>query len=348
VRATHAIDPSEAGATSPTRVHEWPVFCSSLRSLLLVGGWMLWVATASADALFVSNFNTNTILRFDLAGNPTPFADASDGLLMPDSLVFDASGNLFVANRGARNILRFDPMGNPSVFADAGDGLLAPFALAFDSTGNLFVANATGGGLTGNNNILRFDPAGNATVFADASDGITDPRGLAFDSQGNLFVVNQQFVRGGRAVDGNILKFDPAGNATLSWESSAFFFLDELTIDANDNLFVSNLGPANILRVDPVGNVAVFATGVVATGFAFDASDNLFVARGFLGGDMILRFDPAGDRTVFADASDGLSFPNGLAFAAIPTVSEPGTIPLWVIAAIGMMILRRRKEPAVG
>ena len=150
------------------------------------------------------------------------------------------------------------------------------------------------------------------------------------------------------AVDGNILKFDPAGNATLSWESSAFFFLDELTIDANDNLFVSNLGPANILRVDPVRNVAVFATGVIATGFAFDASDNLFVARGFLGGDMILRFSRAGDRTVFADASDGLSFPNGLAFAAVPTVSEPGTISLWVIAAIGMMILRRHKEPAVG
>jgi hypothetical protein len=167
VRATHGIDSSGAGATSPARVHEWPVFCSSLRLLLLVGGWMLWAATANADALFVSNFNTNTILRFDLAGNPTSFADASDGLLMPDSMVFDARGNLFVANRGARNILRFDPLGNPSVFADASDGLLAPFALAFDSTGNLFVANATGGGLTGNNNILRFDPAGNATVFAD-------------------------------------------------------------------------------------------------------------------------------------------------------------------------------------
>jgi hypothetical protein len=146
-------------------------------------------------------------------------------------------------------------------------------------------------------------------------------------------------------VDGNILRFDPAGNATLSWESDAFFFLDELTIDANDNLFVSNLGPANILRVDPAGNVAVFATGVIATGFAFDASDDLFVARGFLGGDMILRFNPAGDRTVFADASDGLSFPNGLAFAAITNVSEPGTIPLWVSAAIGMMILRRRNVP---
>jgi len=305
---------------------------------------MLWAAAASADALFVSNFNTNTILRFDLAGNPTLFASGSGGLLMPDSLALDVSGNLFVANRGARNILRFDPMGKASVFADAGDGLLVPFALAFDSAGNLFVANATGGGLTGSNNILRFDPAGNATVFADARDGIADPRGLAFDSRGNLFVANQDLVRGGGLVAGNIVKFDLAGNAILSLESDLFFFLDELTIDANDNLFVSNLGASNVLRVDPVGNVGVFAAGVVATGFAFDANDNLFLARGFLGGDMVLRFNPAGDRTVFADASDGLSFPNGLAFASAAGVSEPGTIPLLVGAAIGMMILRRRQN----
>jgi hypothetical protein len=233
--------------------------------LLLVLVWMLSAATASADALFVTNLNANNILRFDLAGNLTLFADASDGLLMPDSLALDASGNLFVANRGASNILRFDSTRNAAVFADAGDGILTPFALAFDSAGNLFVANS-GGGLTGSNNILRFDAAGNGGVFADASDGITDPRGVAFDSNGNLYVVNQTLVRNGMLVAGNILRFDAAGNLIQALESSQFFFLDELTIDANNKLFVSNLGAATILRVDPAGPVGVFATSVVATG----------------------------------------------------------------------------------
>src|SRR3954469_2257668 len=117
--ATGGIDQSGAGVSYPIRAHKTPVLRSSLRFLLLLVACMAWVGTATADALLVSNLNSNTILSFDLAGNPTLFADGSDGLLMPDSLALDANGDLFVANRGAGNILRFDRTGNATVFADA-------------------------------------------------------------------------------------------------------------------------------------------------------------------------------------------------------------------------------------
>jgi DNA-binding beta-propeller fold protein YncE len=129
---------------------------------------------------------------------------------------------------------------------------------------------------------------------------------------GNLFVAN--------SGANNILKFDPAGNATVFADaSSGLSSMRDLAFDREGNLLVANrLGPGltgNILRFDPSGTASVFADtndGVVdPAGLAFDASGRLFMTN--QSGHNILEFDPAGNASVFA--SD-LFFPDDLTFAA--------------------------------
>src|SRR5262245_42722870 len=129
---------------------------------------------------------------------------------------------------------------------------------------------------TTTNQIIKFDVSGNGVVFADASKGLSSPSGLVFDSNANLYVANN--------TSNNILKFDPRGNVTIFADASSGLMLDAraggsiaLAVDSGTNLFVGNPGLT-----------------------ALSGS--------------ILRFDPLGNVSVFADASDTVRAPQGLAF----------------------------------
>jgi DNA-binding beta-propeller fold protein YncE len=197
----------------------------------------------------VNAVNRLLILRFDLAGEVTVFADAGSGLVFPTDLAFDAGGNLFVANRPGSaltgNILRFDRSGTATVFADVSDGLADPQGLAFDDSASLFVANQAA------QNILKFDPAGQPTVFAT---NLFFPDDLALDATGDLFVAN--------LGAGQILRLDPAGSRTVFASGVA---AQGLAFDAGGNLFVENqfvvdnMLHINVPRFNPTGTAAVFA-----------------------------------------------------------------------------------------
>ena len=75
-------------------------------------------------------------------GSTTPTATLT-GLIAPQALAFDGSGNLCVADPGSNTVSEFAP-GSTTPTATL-TGLSDPQALAFDSSGNLFVANYDGG-----------------------------------------------------------------------------------------------------------------------------------------------------------------------------------------------------------
>ena len=85
-----------------------------------------------------------------------------------------------------------------------------------------------------------------------------------------------------------------------------------LAFDSNGNLYVGATIHNTIEKIDPAGNVNLFAdssSGLSSpAGLAFDSNGNLYVANA--GGGNILKFDPAGNPTVFAT----ISGPGGLAF----------------------------------
>src|SRR5262249_21727800 len=157
------------------------------------------------DAIYETNYRSNTIEIFSLAGENLGGFDMPE---KPTGLAFDNAGNLFVASDARNNfsIQKIAPDGSESLFANSGLGF--PSALAFDRAGNLFVANPS------INTIEKFTPDGIGTEFANAADGLNLPVGLAFDTAGNLYVSN-----GSPGLTSSILKFTPDGVGSVFADS---------------------------------------------------------------------------------------------------------------------------------
>ena len=303
--------------------------CGLLSGLLLLAAGTaqthagLLVPAAPGAQLYVANISSNTIVKFTPGGVGSVFATT----ILPDSygLAFDSAGNLYVSspvyNSGNGGIEKFTTAGVGSSFAS----LQFPGSLAFDSAGDLYV---DGGSPT--TYINKITPGGLISTFAT---GFSNPQGMAFDSAGNLFVADYGV--------NTIFKYTPAGVQStfitgLSNPTSGLAF------DSAGNLYVSNGGNNTIGKITPGGALSTFATGLSnPAGLAFDSAGNLYVAN--YGNNTIQQFSSTGtDLGVFADSSDGLNGPLGLAFGPVP---EPTSAAL--LLGSGAMLLLRRRRTAV-
>src|SRR5439155_11682817 len=93
-------------------------------------------AAGLADVMYVSNFASTTIEKFDTATGADlgVFASAGIGLSDPyGSLALDKAGNLYVGNYSSGTIGKFTPAGVGSVFASNPQSY--PLSMASDSAG---------------------------------------------------------------------------------------------------------------------------------------------------------------------------------------------------------------------
>src|SRR5205823_2849968 len=123
--------------------------------------------------LYVSEFNTNSILKFppNFVVGDTPITFAS-GLHGPQGLAFDSAGNLFEVDFSTGGINKISPAGVVAPFATS---LSGPRHLAFDRNGNLFASDF------GTQRILEFPPnfaVGDMPISFASS---TTAAGLAFE-----------------------------------------------------------------------------------------------------------------------------------------------------------------------
>ena len=115
--------------------------------------------------LFVSEVNTNSILKFTSAGVKTTFAM---GFHQPLGIALAPSGDIYEVDFASGSIFKVSPAGMSSPFAV---GLSAPRHIAVNPAGNVFATNF------GTSEIFVFTPAGARTTFAS---GI-GAGGLAFE-----------------------------------------------------------------------------------------------------------------------------------------------------------------------
>jgi sugar lactone lactonase YvrE len=253
------------------------------------------------------------ILEYFGVGSQSTFAS---GVSRPRGVAFDSAGNLFVSTTAYDpnvcpdvlnfgQIVKITPGGVQSVFATMGCDTF-PEGLAIDGGGNIFVNVLHNNPPNGppSFEIYKFTPGGVQSTFASLPGAVAF--GLAFDSAGNLYT-GITFESGPT----QIWRFLPDGTSSVFATASSEHSSDDLAFDRFGNLFVSTQNcpePGVILEYAPDGTESTFATGLSSPfGLAFDNAGNLFVAEQYCGTGTndILKFTPAGMRSVFASGITG-------------------------------------------
>jgi SMP-30/gluconolaconase/LRE-like protein len=214
--------------------------------------------TGSAGILYVSNPNTNTILRFNNAaqanGNLSPSGIISGGstlLNFPQHIFVDAaSDRLFVANQGGSSVLVFDGASTKTGdvaparnLGGASTGLLLPSDVAVDSGRNLlYVANSR--------DVLMFNSAstvnGNTAFTHDIQVGFIVSAMFLDATNDRLYLADS----GANAINiydsASTLNLKVAPNRVLSGASTQLNQPSGIAIDAVNKLIVSNAGGNSI------------------------------------------------------------------------------------------------------
>ncbi len=177
---------------------------------------------------FSDGMNASTVL-----GQPdfttTSWSSSASGLISPQGLAFDASGDLWVTDNGNDRIVEYKPpfssgmapvieygatdtggtgtMCNDAAFGATNNGFCGPYSLAVDTASDLWVTDVD------YNRVLEFTPpfskdmkaslelghaAGPTAFTANQSNdggsvsaiGLSRPAGIQFDSHGNLWVAD--------------------------------------------------------------------------------------------------------------------------------------------------------------
>ncbi|HEU5020483.1 MAG TPA: putative Ig domain-containing protein, partial [Bryobacteraceae bacterium] len=164
-------------------------------------------------------------------------------------LAMDASGNFIIASSAA--IIRMTPAGDPHLVASAPEG--SKFvSVAVDSAGNYVVADSG----TTTHRIIRMSPdgasIGNPVSYrADGTSDFEDAL-VRIDSQGNYIVAEDFSPQGGGPV--HLHKITPGGTVTdVPLSGQIPDSVGGLTIDANGNYIISDIGNASILSITPAG-----------------------------------------------------------------------------------------------
>lgn len=267
--------------------------------------------------LFVASSQNNSVVRYDYddaaatATNATVFADASDGLMFPNSIIFNSAGDrMYVSNLGGSGIAQFHLDGTAAgspVNGTVGGGAFFQYSgLAFAPDGDLLVGGFQDFPAGTSGAIARSDAA-----VASLSDFIVSAPSL--NGVGNLLVAgNSLYATAGFA--GRLNKYDAttgAVDASFPAVTGLAFPASMISSPDGNGVLVGILGFAN-----GTGNI---------THFGADGST--------LGVFAHAQTDPA---LGFMEAT-------GMAFVTQP-IPEPalGTC----VCLCGAFWLRRRMRPA--
>lgn len=312
----------------------------SIRRIVVVLGTvvgLLWAGAQAEAALAVTSVVNKSVYTFDSSGNGTfrgnGVAFASGVTWLGNDIVFS---DTFA---GPGNMKRIDPSNNVT-FVSSYPGVVTPVGLASDAAGNLYSTDY----LTGR--VVVTDPFGASTVFANLADGLRRPTGIDLDDQGNVYVADPRAKQ--------IIKFTPAGvPSVFATAADGLVTPLDVAVDAFGNVYVADFSivGGTVWKFGPSGGTpAVFANAADGisgpTGLAVDPSNNdVYVANYLV--DTIVKLDPLGNASLFADGSDGLDGPLQLEFNN-SVVPEPSSLAIWSVVGLLGLVWRRRACSRVG
>jgi cellulose synthase/poly-beta-1,6-N-acetylglucosamine synthase-like glycosyltransferase/6-phosphogluconolactonase (cycloisomerase 2 family) len=141
--------------------------------------------------LYLSIFNKNVVLQYDLDNDVVSKLNFDMDLHGPEGLAFDEKNKiLYISNTKNNSIIAYELTTESSylITKNSGNGYLSlPRGLFFNNNdGFLYIANSN------NDEILRFDPREKSlNIFSNIAGGSITTGGIAFDSDQRLFVINE-------------------------------------------------------------------------------------------------------------------------------------------------------------
>jgi DNA-binding beta-propeller fold protein YncE len=216
----------------------------------------------------------------------------------------DLLGNVYVADFG-EIVWKMTPEGERREFAS---GLYGASGNAIDGAGNLLQASCYG------NSITKIDRRARAKTFVTT--GLSCPIGIALDKQtGDAYVAN--------CGDHSIARVASDGTVSSFARSELFKCPNGIAFDRERNLYVVNFRDNKMLKIDPAGRVAQFATvSEKGLGHLCFKEDRLYVTAFSSHEIYEVRLDGTAKRILGTgergivdgmEAKARLSFPNGVA-----------------------------------
>ncbi len=232
------------------------------------------IDTDSDGNVFLVDGTSTSILKITPAGVKTTFVGGDGSFTQIIGLAIDSANNIYVSDAATHQIKKITPTGVVSIFAGSTSGFNDapgesaqfnnPSGLAIDKDDNLYVADKS------NHRIRKITPSAVVTtIIGDGTAGITNtrvsnPQSLEVDSNNNLYISCSEYHI--------IRKITPSGDiSTFAGVSGISGSVDGMTtnaefnspwdisIDKQDNLFVSDKANHTIRKITPAGEVSTYS-----------------------------------------------------------------------------------------
>lgn len=246
----------------------------SIELLTSVSGTAINALTIGSDgALYATGYNTGTVLRVDSpsASGLQSATVFSSGMPYATGITVTDNGKMFVTSSTGSNssVYEIQSNGSATVFSS---GYSYPTSIT--SIGNeLYVSNSGDGTISQVNSVT----GSNATIIS----GLSSPNGtygLSSNGVDMLYFTEH--------ATGNIFSSNLSGDLSLLGSLTPFG-VGYTGINANGDLFVSDILKNEIYKIDGLGNMSLFASGFAGKNnppfngphdFAFDDSGNMYVS----------------------------------------------------------------------